>query len=60
MLDRQKGDVIFMCDECGEVMDSGTSDFDSALNLLKRERWQIKKIEGEWEHRCPNCKSDSC
>jgi Fe2+ or Zn2+ uptake regulation protein len=56
MLDRQKGNIVFQCDECGEVLETNTNDFDSARNLLKRERWAVEKIDGEWEHYCSNCR----
>jgi hypothetical protein len=56
MLDRQKGNVVFQCDECGAVLDTNTSDFASARNLLKRERWVTEKDGDVWEHFCPDCK----
>lgn len=56
MLDRQKGNIIWQCDECNETLDTGTSDFDAAKNLLKRERWAVEKVDDTWEHFCPDCK----
>lgn len=56
MLDRQHGDVIFECDGgCGEVLETGTSNFDAARNALRRENWKTRKIGEEWTHLCPGC-----
>jgi len=55
MIDRQNGDVVFECDMCGEVLESATSDFNSAWNQAKRDGWRAKKIGTEWAHECPKC-----
>ncbi len=62
MIDRQNGDVVFECDTCGEVLESATSDFNSAWNQAKRDGWRAKKLapiglrgEPEWVHECPKC-----
>ena len=69
MLDRQKGNIIFKCDGCDEVLDTETSNFDAAVNLLNREDWRSKKVirsaasssrpddkKDEWNHYCSRCK----
>jgi hypothetical protein len=53
------GDIIFECDGCGEALDTGQVDFDSAWNFAKREGWRAKKIGLEWEHECPECQLES-
>lgn len=55
MIDRQNGDLVFECDECGETFESATSDFNSAWNQAKRDGWRAKKIGTEWVHECQNC-----
>jgi Fe2+ or Zn2+ uptake regulation protein len=55
MLDQQKGDFFFQCDDCGEVLETKTSNFDAARNVLKREGWRAIKVGEAWEHRCPQC-----
>lgn len=55
MIDRQNGDLVFECDTCGETLESGTSDFNSAWNQAKRDGWRAKKVGTEWVHECPNC-----
>jgi hypothetical protein len=48
MLDRQHGDIVWECDACGAALETETSDFDSARNLLRREGWKIRKQGDEW------------
>jgi len=57
MLDRQHGDVIFECEGCSDVLETGTGNFDSALNLLRREGWRAVKFGDDWQHYCPRCKA---
>ena len=56
MIDRQNGDLVFECDSCGEVLQTETSDFNSAWNQAKRDGWRARKVGTEWAHECPNCK----
>lgn len=56
MLDRQKGEIIFECDGCGGTLGTETGNFDSARNLLRRERWRAVKVGDVWQHNCPACK----
>jgi len=55
MIDRQNGDLVFECDECGETFESATSDFNSAWNQAKRDGWRVRKIGTEWVHTCSGC-----
>jgi predicted RNA-binding Zn-ribbon protein involved in translation (DUF1610 family) len=55
MIDRQNGNLVFECDQCGEALESETSDFSFAWNQAKRDGWRAKKIGAEWVHECPNC-----
>jgi hypothetical protein len=57
MLDRQKGNVVFECDTCGESLDSETGSFDSAMNLFRREGWKARKVGDVWTHKCEACQS---
>lgn len=59
MLDRQHGDIIFECDRCMEVLETGTGNFDAALNFMKQQGWRSvpdPKEKGEWNHFCGGCK----
>jgi hypothetical protein len=55
MLDRQKGNIIFKCDGCADVLETETGDFDSAMNLFRREGWKARKIGEDWMHLCRKC-----
>lgn len=55
MLDRQKGDIVFECDGCGEVLETGTGDFDAARNLMRREQWSSVRVGVTWQNFCPQC-----
>lgn len=57
-MDRQGGNIVFECDTCSEsVLDTGTGDFDSARNLMRREQWTVRKVGSDWLHFCSECKS---
>jgi hypothetical protein len=56
MLDRQHGNVIFECDDCGEVLDTKTSNFEAAHNLMKRQGWAAQLVNEQWQHFCSQCK----
>jgi predicted RNA-binding Zn-ribbon protein involved in translation (DUF1610 family) len=55
MLDRQRGNIVFECDVCGETLDSDTRDFGEAIRALKNESWKARKIGVDWVHACPGC-----
>ena len=55
MIDRQHGKILVECDSCDQVLDTETSDFDEARELMKREGWRIRKIAEVWLHGCPKC-----
>jgi len=56
MLDKQKGEFVFECDMCGNTLETGTSNFEAARNLLRRERWVAYKSNDDWKHLCDACK----
>lgn len=56
---RDRGDIVFQCDapKCGETLETGTSNFEGARNLLRRAGWRpVKQRGGEWGHMCAGCK----
>ncbi len=55
MLDRQKGDIVFSCDGCGEVLETKTSNFDAARSRLRLENWRTRKVGNVWQHYCADC-----
>lgn len=55
MIDRQYGKIVFECDSCPEVLDTGTDDFSDACLMAKAEGWKTRKIANEWLHGCSKC-----
>lgn len=55
-VERQYGQVMFMCDECGDESDSDRS-FTTVLADAKHDGWLITKDEDtdEYTHMCPAC-----
>ena len=58
-VDRQKGKIVFVCDGCGDGLDTDTADFQDAKAHLKTEDWGHAQDEGVWKHFCPGCKADT-
>ncbi len=61
-LTQDHGNHVFQCDgeDCRETLDTETSNFDAARNVLRRNRWKPKKnpTSDEWEHFCPDCQGN--
>lgn len=55
MIDRQHGRIVFECDSCDEVLETGERDFQIAWTLAQEDGWTSRKIGGDWQHSCPNC-----
>lgn len=53
------GNFVFQCDAqgCRETLDSNTSNFEAARNLLRRAGWKPYRPPGaeDWLHRCRAC-----
>jgi hypothetical protein len=47
MLDRQKGDIVFECNACGDVLETNQADFDVARVIFRREGWRIIRYIGK-------------
>lgn len=52
---RVKGDFTIECDACLDTLETGTGDFQSAQNILHRNRWHAYKEGEDWKHRCAAC-----
>lgn len=52
---QEKDGITFECDGCNDLLHTGTSNFDAARNLLRRERWHPVKAGDSWEHFCSDC-----
>jgi hypothetical protein len=53
------GNIVFQCDgdRCRETLETNTSNFEAARNLLRRAAWRPYKPAGapEWLHQCRGC-----
>lgn len=63
-LTRDHGDIVFQCDTdgCSETLETRTSNWPAARNLLRRAGWQPypnpkgrAHSDSEWNHRCCEC-----
>lgn len=54
-MDRQHGKVVFECDSCDEVLETGVRDFQVAWAMASDEGWTSRKHGDVWLHGCPNC-----
>ena len=57
------GDIVFQCDagRCRETLETNTSNFEAARNLLRRAGWAPRRRsngygDAEWAHLCASCK----
>ena len=51
-IERIKGCIAFVCDNCDDGLETGTSDFHAACAVAREEGWHVRKIDGEWNHFC--------
>lgn len=58
MITRENNELTFTCDACEAVSEAyDPNDFAEAWTELKDEGWRAFKDEnGEWQHRCPECR----
>ncbi len=43
------------CDNCAEIMDTGTAEFQDALELIDQAGWFYRKVDGVGKHHCDRC-----
>ena len=58
MVHRERGKIFFECDDCEEVEETGTSNFDEAVEIMRGEGWSSRKIASGWENLCRGCSHD--
>lgn len=58
MIDKSKGLLIFICDECEDFYETGLRKFQDAWDKAKEEGWVARHLGNEWKHWCPDCKGD--
>lgn len=59
MKDFQRGKIVFECDSCSEVLETGVraSEWTEAKACFDDAGWRAKQIGSDWIHSCPapNC-----
>jgi hypothetical protein len=57
VIDKQYGEIVFICDECGDDYATGfaTDEFNQAVYDLKSNDWIVVKDGDDWKHICPSC-----
>ena len=45
------------CDVCGKTMETEQADFNVAINIMRRNGWNARKIGKDWLHGCDRCGS---
>jgi hypothetical protein len=47
--------AVFECNVCGDMLETGETEFDEALDAMRSEDWRAIMQDGVWEHRCAEC-----
>lgn len=59
MITRSANNTWFLnCNVCGREKKFYTDDKMDVVAACKQDGWKIKKVDDEWEHICPNCRTD--
>ncbi len=52
-------DILFICNNCNDKLETDTDQFPDALVTLKQEGWLATKDgQGNWVHYCDCCRED--
>lgn len=56
-IDRAHGKINFICDDCGDALETDEKVFLVALEMFKENGWEYTKDEdsSEFVHYCPAC-----
>lgn len=56
-LPRHERPIAWRCDECKGELETNTTCFDDALEILRENDWVSRQNDdGDWEHYCENCR----
>lgn len=55
MIHKEDDELVAECDDCGLSEYGGTLEFKEFVQQLKDTGWKIRKEDGQWLHRCPDC-----
>jgi len=51
-IERIKGCIAFVCDNCDEGLETEERDFAAAREATAAEGWIVRRLRGEWKHFC--------
>lgn len=51
-IDRIHGFIVYLCDGCGEELETDEREWDDAFAVLKQEKWLSVKSADDWRHYC--------
>lgn len=57
--ERIKGEVVFVCDDCDDILETGTYEFEMAHTIRREAGWSARqdRAGGPWRRRCDDCDS---
>jgi predicted RNA-binding Zn-ribbon protein involved in translation (DUF1610 family) len=55
MIHRIHNQIEFECDDCGELLDTGATEWTDAMRAMKIDGWVSRKNGNQWEHYCEAC-----
>lgn len=58
-IERIKNEIVFICDDCDDHLESGSGDFETANATRREEGWATRQIGGVWQNFCPGCRGGS-
>jgi DNA-directed RNA polymerase subunit RPC12/RpoP len=47
--------IVYICDECGEELDTEEGDYNEAWEIAKENGWRCWQDGDEWKHECEDC-----
>lgn len=54
MLTKDHSKYVVECDECLETLETGETEFDAALIVIRNAGWNARKTKAGWQNICPD------
>jgi hypothetical protein len=58
MVTYEYGDIVFECDGCSELLETGTGNWEAGQSCLHQQGWKAVSVGEGWEHICPGCRRE--
>lgn len=52
---QEADEIIFECDGCADTLETDTSNWDDALEVLRKDKWKAERKSSGWNHYCLRC-----